>query len=65
MFIIFCCGDLQTVLITPDLQSQEAHTAALKSAKALAVTVLEVLSDEGFLKAAKEEYKQMLENEEI
>jgi metal-dependent amidase/aminoacylase/carboxypeptidase family protein len=46
-------------------RSWEAHNAALKSAKALAVTGLEVLSDETLLRAAKAEFRKMLKDEGI
>ncbi|KAF4633547.1 hypothetical protein G7Y89_g4581 [Cudoniella acicularis] len=42
-------------------RTRKAHDAALKAAKALAVTGLEVLLDERVLVAAKEEFKEMLE----
>jgi metal-dependent amidase/aminoacylase/carboxypeptidase family protein len=44
-------------------RTKEAHVAALRAAKALAVTGLEVLADKELLKAAKKEFDQMLESE--
>ncbi|KAG0645580.1 Aminoacylase-1 2 [Hyphodiscus hymeniophilus] len=43
----------------------EAHRAALRAAQALAVTGLEILTDEELLKAAKREFDEMLENESL
>jgi amidohydrolase len=44
-------------------RTREAHAAALRAAKALSVTGLEILTDEELLKAAKKEFYEMLENE--
>ncbi|KUJ09716.1 uncharacterized protein LY89DRAFT_597626 [Mollisia scopiformis] len=41
-------------------RTREAHDVALRVGKALAVTGLEVLSDEDLLKAVKEEFEEML-----
>ena len=44
-------------------RTREAHGDALRAAKALAVTGLEILTDAELLKAAKTEFDEMLENE--
>lgn len=41
-------------------RTRQAHVAALRAGKALAVTGLEVLSDENLLKATKKEFEEML-----
>jgi metal-dependent amidase/aminoacylase/carboxypeptidase family protein len=46
-------------------RTREAHVAALRAGKALAVTGLEILTDEELLKAAKKEFDEMLETESI
>lgn len=46
-------------------RTREAHVAALRAGKALAVTGLEILADEELLKAAKKEFDEMLENERL
>lgn len=46
-------------------RTREAHAAALRAGKALAVTGLEILTDEKLLKAAKKEFDEMLEKESI
>ncbi|TVY91248.1 Peptidase M20 domain-containing protein, partial [Lachnellula willkommii] len=45
-------------------RTREAHDAALRAGKALAVTGLEILSSRDLLKAAREEFKEMLEGED-
>lgn len=44
-------------------RTREAHVAALRAAKALAVTGLEILTHEKLLYKAKREFKDMLVNE--
>jgi len=44
-------------------RTREAHDAALKAGKALAVTGLEILSNRDLLEAAKEEFKHILDEE--
>ncbi|CZR66428.1 related to amidohydrolase [Phialocephala subalpina] len=46
-------------------RTREAHVAALRAGKALAVTGLEVLSDENLLKAAKKEFEDMLKSQRV
>ena len=46
-------------------RTREAHVAALRAAKALAVSGLEILTDEELLKEAKREFDKMLENERL
>ena len=46
-------------------RTREAHVAALRAGKALAMTGLEILGDEKLLEAAKKEFEGMLENERM
>ena len=46
-------------------RTSEAHVAALRAGKALAVTGLEVLKDENLLKAAKREFRDILKGGKV
>jgi metal-dependent amidase/aminoacylase/carboxypeptidase family protein len=46
-------------------RTREAHGAALRAGKALAVTGVEILTDVKLLKAAKKEFDEILENESV
>jgi len=50
---------------TEAARTRQAHVATLRAAKALAVTGLEVLTDEKLLAEAKKEFEDMLEKEKL
>ena len=46
-------------------RTMQAHGAAIRAAKAIAVTGLEILADKELLEEAKKEFKEMLDNRDI
>jgi hypothetical protein len=50
---------------TEAARTMQAHVATMRVAKALALTSLEILTDENALTEAKKEFKEMLENEDL